>query len=505
MTYTPPGQPFVDNSNPIGGGQGGALDAPFFAALVAGVDDADTRITAGDARITTAEARVTAVEGSREVNAKGFGATGDGTTDDTAALAAFLSSGASSGYIPPGVYVVSSTLVQPTSMSVTLAPGATIRASVVMPTLWEIGDLSTRSPRRTLQGGTFDCANLAVVGLSLRYFSHFRVSNCNILSPTGDGIVVGDPASPFPSYEAVLTNIWVGHPSTDTVTAGSRGLWVRNATDGEYNNIVVVGFDTGVRVDTWSNRFIQIHAWGYPAKFPTQCFDDNGNRNTWIGCEADTPSATGFLLRGKYTNIFGGRVYCNSSGTDNTIVGVSTSQTSPTFTAIGLTFEGSSTTFRLATDFAGAGGVADSTMIGIVCTNVVTVTSAHDTFAGVARFTKRASVQSTDALAFAVRDGNAANTPLGVNTTSKIVSFNNATTVIGYAGSFATPTFSFNAGTGAVRPGTSTGLGSSLYSGSGVPDGALGAAGDFYFRYDTPGVVNQRLYVKAGGTWTSIL
>jgi hypothetical protein len=44
-----------------------------------------------------------------------------------------------------------------------------------------------------------------------------------------------------------------------------------------------------------------------------------------------------------------------------------------------------------------------------------------------------------------------------------------------------------------------------IYGGSGVPAAGLGSNGDFYFRTDTPGTVNQRLYVKSAGAWTGIL
>ncbi len=54
---------------------------------------------------------------------------------------------------------------------------------------------------------------------------------------------------------------------------------------------------------------------------------------------------------------------------------------------------------------------------------------------------------------------------------------------------------------GYLKPGNS----SALYSGSGVPASGLGANGDFYFRTDTPGTANQRLYVKSAGAWSGIL
>jgi len=44
-----------------------------------------------------------------------------------------------------------------------------------------------------------------------------------------------------------------------------------------------------------------------------------------------------------------------------------------------------------------------------------------------------------------------------------------------------------------------------IFSGSGVPAAGLGVNGDFYFRIDTPGTGNQRLYVKAAGSWVGIV
>lgn len=52
MPYTPPVAPFVNNPDPVGGGVGQPLEADFFSALIAGVDDADTRLTALEANTT---------------------------------------------------------------------------------------------------------------------------------------------------------------------------------------------------------------------------------------------------------------------------------------------------------------------------------------------------------------------------------------------------------------------------------------------------------------------
>lgn len=44
------------------------------------------------------------------------------------------------------------------------------------------------------------------------------------------------------------------------------------------------------------------------------------------------------------------------------------------------------------------------------------------------------------------------------------------------------------------------------WGGTGAPATGLGAVGDYYFRSDTPGTANQRIYVKtAAAVWTGIL
>jgi hypothetical protein len=44
-----------------------------------------------------------------------------------------------------------------------------------------------------------------------------------------------------------------------------------------------------------------------------------------------------------------------------------------------------------------------------------------------------------------------------------------------------------------------------LFAGSGAPNNANGANGDFYLRSDTPGTANQRLYVRSAGVWVGIV
>lgn len=52
----------------------------------------------------------------------------------------------------------------------------------------------------------------------------------------------------------------------------------------------------------------------------------------------------------------------------------------------------------------------------------------------------------------------------------------------------------------AIKPNNS----STIFSGTGVPAVGLGVNGDFYFRTDTPGTANQRMYIKAAGAWSAL-
>lgn len=61
-------------------------------------------------------------------------------------------------------------------------------------------------------------------------------------------------------------------------------------------------------------------------------------------------------------------------------------------------------------------------------------------------------------------------------------------------------------GTGnAVAQNSPTIINPLITGGTGAPAGGLGANGDFYFRGDTPGVANQRIYIKSAGVWVGIV
>lgn len=64
---------------------------------------------------------------------------------------------------------------------------------------------------------------------------------------------------------------------------------------------------------------------------------------------------------------------------------------------------------------------------------------------------------------------------------------------------------SFRAGSVSMQDHMQISGSSNIFSGVGTPANGRGANGDFYFRQDAPGTANQRLYVKSGGAWAGII
>src|SRR6266704_920203 len=78
----------------------------------------------------------------------------------------------------------------------------------------------------------------------------------------------------------------------------------------------------------------------------------------------------------------------------------------------------------------------------------------------------------------------------------KLFSLVNGTNLLGYSDNYTTQTIVLNTNNGSIRLNNA----SSMYSGSGAPGTGLGAIGDYYFRSDTPSTANQRIYVKTGAS-----
>lgn len=300
-----------------------------------------------------------------------FGATGDGVADDTTPLTAWAAAGGGKLALSPGkVYLTTATLTVPDGSQLD-GHGATLKAAAVL-----AGPILS-SPSTLVRDGvvknvTLACDNKAQTGLSLPCFAHYTISDVTVTDAAGHSVILGDTAAASTSYEAMVENLNIDRPSRSAVPAGSYGLWMRNAFDSEITQAVIVGADTGIRVDTDDNRFSNAHVWGYASALPSTCFDDNGNHNTWIGDVADSPSSIGFRIRkaNSYTTLVGVRAYLNSFGPDNAVTCLKADTFPSVYSVIGYDFQGQDGTHRFAVDFD-----SDLTRTPIIIgtsTNVVT-------------------------------------------------------------------------------------------------------------------------------------
>ena len=128
-------------------------------------------------------------------NVKDYGATGDGTTDDTASIAAAITAAASAGggmvFVPQGTYMVSATLALTTNITLAGAGhGATlIKRSANIPIISVYGPATTN---HVLNIGIRDLAvhgnDMTATAIDVVYVSMLYMTNVSINSVSGIGM-----------------------------------------------------------------------------------------------------------------------------------------------------------------------------------------------------------------------------------------------------------------------------------------------------------------------------
>lgn len=388
-----------------------------------------------------------------------FGAKANGSGDDLGAINAAMSAALTAGvgvHFPGGKYRVSAPIVQP-NIDVQFGPGVEIVASQAMPYLWRIGTADSKARGRVLAGlrTVLNCDNKALIGVWMSRFNSTSISSVTVKNTAGDGFDLGDSSAPAGSlYEAVLSHCNVERDQSLSVVPGSVGLRVRsNVTDSDFDQIILIGAETGVITDGWSSRFIRIHPWGYSGKLPVTCFRDNGSFNTWAECYADSPSAYGWHTTGQFTQFLGCTVYCNTFVADNTVIGIRNENASPQHTFFGLQLIGSSG-HRIASDFGGSGGTIGCTILGKRTSNIVAQQVDRDTFVGTANFRGNLGlIGDTNSFYIAGASGTQY---INAQSGTKAVTVTNGGSLVGRSGNFADLKFKLDADFGGIRSGSYT-------------------------------------------------
>ena len=252
--------------------------------------------------------------------------------DQSSALAQRIATIAENGggtlELHDGVHAVSRPLELPQSVSLVLSPGATLKAlprfegSALV--IKKAGPRGVHLPYGCIRGGTLDASALPITGILVEYACRFHIADLEIKNALLKGIHIGVEGW----YEVNLSNLRVYLDMDQHHAPGSVGIHYDRCTDSLVNSVVVIGYETGLRSDSSSNDFHQVHVWNVPAQGPLKyCFDCNGWNDSYNQCYADSPFngddfCCGFIVRRPFNRITGSRVYLNQFTPDNRAVGI---------------------------------------------------------------------------------------------------------------------------------------------------------------------------------------
>ena len=229
------------------------------------------------------------------ISVKQFGATGNGTTDDAAAIRqAALDNPNSALYFPPGNYKCMTGLTFPTGNSLILAPDARIFAGAAMSILIDHtpNDFSTDgTPEyfqlvrdRTIQGGTLDGNYLANTILKVSRQTGNRITGITFLNPVQRGLWTARPGAEHIVTACTFRNL------TDANNSAINTAIYNNSLATHYMDIVITDFNRGV-FDDDSAMFARCHVWNGTQTSRlaqgTVCYETNGNSH-FVQCYADT-------------------------------------------------------------------------------------------------------------------------------------------------------------------------------------------------------------------------
>jgi Pectate lyase superfamily protein len=473
---------------------------------ISGVASLDSSGLVPSAQIGNAVSAPLSDKGGQVYNAKAYGATGDGSTDDTSAIQAALAAAPSGGivYLPAGTYKVGSPLTIPPGVTFqgsmrtfwfpseggttngVLAPASKIMpsaafsgAAVVQLVDKDTGGYSAASGNQTIANITVDGANLPggnAVDAFRSYGSVMGVTmkNCGGTNVGGHGLETAYHASSGEGY-GFMNELDMAH--CVFYNCGGDGLHLVATADSTFTSCHVISCTGNAwYLDQVGNaRFIGCKGeWsniGWYVTWPSGF--SNQPRQTFVGCSTDFNTTDGFYINGDQT---GGVIML--SGCDFHGDGKGSSAT-----AAGIHIAGAAYTVMISNCGVILGPTQSGAnpycpAIGIKIDSTPTLVSIDNSY-----FQGYTSGWTTDGTGTVI-------TGLGVETST--------------GGTPTAPTAATQrvamANGGLQLNGAST-----TYSGSGAPSGTLGANGDYYFRSDTPSITNQRIYVKAAGTWTGIV
>ncbi len=256
-----------------------------------------------------------------------LGAVGDGAFDNSPVLDRAIAESKGTIFLPDGVFGISRPLVLPAHLSLQMAPGAVLRAlpgfqgeAVVVKAAGERGNPMSYG---SIRGGTIDGGAQPLTGILVPYACRLHIGDLEVKNCCRKGIDIGAEGW----YEVNVSNVRCYLEPHVRNLPGSIGLHYQRCTDSLVLSVVIIGYETGLRSDSSSNDFQQVHVWNFKDNGDLMvCFACNGWNDTYNQCYADSPITDGpgygFYVTRPFQRITNCRVYNNQWAVDDTVTGI---------------------------------------------------------------------------------------------------------------------------------------------------------------------------------------
>lgn len=387
-----------------------ATDAPLLTAMsdaslrqdLAGTDGG-TFVGYKNPATGSIQTTIQAKEAER-LSVKDFGAVGNGIADDAAAIQAALNAGRQTGtppsttpffqanltvHVPKGVYMVSTPLVVPAGVNLSMDYEARIKASAAMPAVITSEQVDYRSNIvfGFWEGGIIDANGWADSAIWPKYFAYLSIRDMQLWNAKINYARLGSSGAPSSSYECFMSNMLMRRDLGSLYPTNSVGIAGENVGDSHFSNCIIMGVQRGVQGNFYDCKFDRVHVWNphdIPGFNPWDAgvglgtgFSLAGSECILTQCQVDGPfvdGGTGYYLAGARNSLLG----CSVNGDDvhdGQSFGVYL-DTGAKNTIMGCTFKGQDATHRLQRDIGGP-GLAGSTLFGNQSSNCLTVTGAR--------------------------------------------------------------------------------------------------------------------------------
>lgn len=256
--------------------------------------------------------------------AKAAGATGNGTTDDTAAINALITATSDGGaiYFEPGTYLISAPLTVSSGKSISFI-GESTNTSIIAAASGFSGDAmliqefsaSGQALNVQISDLTFSADGNAARCLWIQKGKAFRITDLYLFGFTTTGLqLAGNGGSGAVSYDHRITGLAIDGDSTVGYdNAPAYGIHMSSgATDNKIAQSSISYCKTaGVLVQAGNNLFSQVHCWGGI----DYGFQVSTGGQSLIGCYMDTCRIAGLAISANYLSIVGCIFYHNTANT----------------------------------------------------------------------------------------------------------------------------------------------------------------------------------------------